>query len=172
MIFKAFKEKSNQKYINELLSARKAAVDTRKISSVGVILNVNEFKDFEGFRIYLKALGIKPPKIKVVAFIEDGQEVDFHWESYFSPKDFGWKGKINNVELQSFIATEFDALICFYKEEVLELNLITAQSKSNFKIGLSNNDQRLYDLIIDVKPTEFALFKNELKKYLTVLNKL
>ena len=54
----------------------------------------------------------------------------------------------------------------------MELNLVTAQSKANFKIGLSNNDQRQYDLIIDVKPNEFGLFKKELTKYLTVLNKL
>lgn len=172
MILKAFKEKSNQKYINTLLSARKAAVDNRKIGSVGVILNVDEFKDFEAFRIYLKGLGIKSPKIKIIAFIKDEKEVDFHWETYFNPKDFGWKGKINNVELQTFIETEFDALISFYKENVLELNSITAQSNANFKIGLSNSDQRLYDLIIDVKPSNFSLFKSELKKYLTVLNKL
>jgi len=172
MILKAFKEKSNQKYINKLLVARKAAVDSRKISSVGVILNVNEFKDFEAFRAYLKTLGIKTNKTKIIAFVEDEKDQGYHWETYFNPKDFGWKGKINNVELQSFIDTEFDALISFYKEDTVELNSITAQSNANFKIGLSNTDQRLYDLIIDVKPSDFLLFKDELKKYLTVLNKL
>jgi hypothetical protein len=172
MFLKAFKEKSNQKYINKLLSARKAAVDNRKISSVGVILNVDEFMDFEVFRTYLKGLGIKPPKIKIIAFNKDEKDVDFHWETYFGPKDFGWNGKINKMELQTFIETEFDALISFYKEDVLELNSVTAQSNANFKIGLSNTDQRLYDLIIDVKPKEFGLFKDELRKYLTVLNKL
>lgn len=172
MILKAFKEKSNQKYINKLLIARKAAVDSRKISSVGVILNVNEFKDFEAFRAYLKTLGIKTNKTKIIAFVEDEKDQGYHWETYFNPKDFGWKGKINNVELQSFIDTEFDALISFYKEDTVELNSITAQSNANFKIGLSNTDQRLYDLIIDVKPSDFLLFKDELKKYLTVLNKL
>ena len=172
MILKAFKEKSNQNYINKLLSARKAAVDSRKISSIGVILNVNEFKDFEAFRTYLKMLGIKSNKIKIIAFTEDEKDQGYHWETYFSPKDFGWKGKINNVELQTFIDTEFDALISFYKVDAVELNSITAQSNANFKIGLSNKDQRLYDLIIEVKPSDFSLFKNELIKYLTVLNKL
>ena len=172
MILKAFKEKSNQKYINKLLSARKAAVDSRKILSLGVILNVNEFKDFEAFRTFLKELGIKSNKIKIIAFVEDEKDQGYHWETYFGPKDFGWNGKINNVELQTFIDTEFDALISFYKEDTIELNSITAQSSANFKIGLSNTDQRLYDLIIDVKPSDFSLFKSELKKYLTVLNKL
>ena len=172
MFLRGFKEKSNQKYINKLLSARRAMVDARKIKSVGVILNFNEFIDFEAFRIYLKTLGIKTNKVKIIAFIEDEKDINFHWETYFSPKDFGWNGKINKIEIQTFIETEFDALISFYKQNVMELDLITAQSNANFKIGLSNNDQRLYDLIIDVNPDNFTLFKSELKKYLTVLNKL
>ena len=172
MIFKAFKEKSNQKYVNKLLSARQAVVDSRKIKSVGVILNTNEFADFEAYRTFLKSIGIKANKIKIIAYAEEETSVNYHWDIYFGPKDFGWKGKINNIELNNFVETEFDALISYYKEEILELNLITAQSKANFKIGLSNNDQRLYDLIIDLKPNEFALFNSELKKYLTVLNKL
>jgi hypothetical protein len=172
MFLKVFKDNSNQKYINKLLAARKAAVDSRKISSIGVILNTDEFKDFEAFRTYLKELGVKPNKTKIITFIKDEKDINFHWETYFSPKDFGWKGKINSIELQTFIDTEFDALISFYKDDTLELNSIVAQSKANFKIGLSNTDQRLYDLIIDVKPSQFGVFKDELKKYLTVLNKL
>lgn len=172
MILKVFKEKSNQKYINQLLSARKALVDSRKINSIGVILNLKEFPDFEAIRTYLKTLGIKSNKTKIIAFVEDEKDINYHWETYFTPKDFGWKGKINNMDLSIFVETEFDALLSFYKDQVMELNLITAQSNANFKIGLSNKDQRLYDLIIDVKPSEFTLFKNELNKYLTVLNKL
>ncbi len=172
MFLKVFKDNSNQKYINKLLAARKAAVDSRKISSIGVILNFDEFKDFEAFRSYIKELGIKPNKTKIITFIKDEKDINFHWETYINTKDFGWKGKINNVELQTFIETEFDALISFYKEDILELNSIVAQSKANFKIGLSNTDQRLYDLIIDVKPSQLGIFKDELKKYLTVLNKL
>ena len=172
MIFKAFKEKSNQKYVNKLLNARKVAVSNKKINSIGVILHLNEFSDFEAMRTYFKALGIKPNKTKIIAFVEDAKDANPLWDSYFNPKDFGWKGKITNIELKTFIDYEFDALISFYKEDILELNLITASSKANFKIGLSNEDSRLYDLIIDVKPKQFALFKNELKKYLTVLNKI
>ncbi|RIA10013.1 hypothetical protein OE09_1860 [Flavobacteriaceae bacterium MAR_2010_72] len=172
MILKAFKEKSNQKYINKLLSERTAMVHNRPVNSVGVILHLNEFSDFEAIRTYFKSLGLKANRIKIVGFAEEEKDLGYQWETYVSSKDFGWKGKINNVELQTFIDTEFDALISFYQQSSLELNLITAQSKANFKVGLSNKDQRLYDLIINVSPDEFDLFKNELKKYLTVLNKL
>ncbi|MEZ4802882.1 MAG: hypothetical protein R2797_08910 [Gelidibacter sp.] len=172
MIFKAFKEKSNQKYINKLLNSRTTDIHQKKIQSIGVILNLNEFADLDAFRSYFKELEILPPKTKMITFVEDNKITDKLWDTYFSPKDFGWKGSIKNIELQSFIDTEFDALISFYKQNMLELNMITALSKANFKIGISNSDPRLYDLILDVAPTNFQLFKNELKKYLIVLNKL
>lgn len=172
MIFRAFKEKSNRKHINKLLNSRNVPIHQKKIESVGVILNLNEFGDLDAFRNFFMELDVLPPKTKIITFVEDNKITEKLWDTYFSPKDFGWKDTIKNIELQSFIDTEFDALICFYKQNILELNLLTALSKSNFKIGISNTDPRLYDLILDVQPNNFQLFKIELKKYLTVLNKL
>ena len=57
MILKAFKANSNQKYINKLLNARQVAVSNLRMNSVGVILNMNEFSDFDAFRNYFKELG-------------------------------------------------------------------------------------------------------------------
>ena len=172
MILKAFKANSNQKYINKLLNARQVAVSNMKMNSVGVILNMNEFSDFDTFRNYFKELGILSSKIKVIAFIDDAKNANPLWDTYFNPKDFGWKGKINNVDLQSFIDTKFDVLISYYTQESLELKLITAASKANFKVGLIHDDKRVFDLMIDLKTKDIQLFKIELKKYLTVLNKI
>ncbi|MFK7783250.1 DUF6913 domain-containing protein [Psychroserpens sp.] len=172
MILKAFKANSNQKYINKLLNARQVAVSNLKMNSVGVILNMNEFSDFDVFRSYFKDLGILPAKTKIIAFVEDAKDANPLWDTYFNPKDFGWKGRINNVDLQSFIDTDFDVLISYYNNESLELKLITAASKANFKVGLIKDDKRMFDLMIDVKSKSIQLFKNELKKYLTVLNKI
>lgn len=172
MILKVFKEKSNQKYINKLLNARRVAVRNTKMKTIGVILNTSEFSDFEAFRSFFKSLGIQEANTKIIAFVEDPKDSNVLWDTYFNPKDFGWKGKINNIDLQTFIDGEFDVLISFYRTSHLELNLITALSKANFKVGLSNEDERLYDLMINVEPKQFSVFKDELKKYLTVLNKL
>ncbi|MDG5491706.1 hypothetical protein [Psychroserpens sp. SPM9] len=172
MILKAFKAKSNQKYINKLLNARRVAVSNTKMETVGVILNISEYSDFEAFRAFFKSLGLQQAKTKIIAFVEDPKDSNVLWDTYFNPKDFGWKGKINNIDLQSFIDTQFDVLISFYSESHLELDLITASSNANFKVGITNEDDRLYDLMIDVKTKDFNVFKTELKKYLTVLNKL
>ncbi|MEM9679537.1 MAG: hypothetical protein AAF901_04370 [Bacteroidota bacterium] len=172
MIFKAFKERSNQKYVNKLLKARQTAINNKKITSIGVILNAEEFNDYEGFRSYFKALGLISPKHKIVSFSNDNNAGHNQWDAVYTPKDFGWNGKINSNDLQLFLDTDFDALICYYKESSIQLDQLALMSKANFKIGISIEDERFYDLIIDVKPKEFDVFKVEFKKYITILNKL
>ena len=94
------------------------------------------------------------------------------WDSCFSPKDIGWNGNIKNTELKIFLNQDFDALISYYADDKLELRMLTALSKAKFKIGVLQTDSRLNDLIIKTDMSEFDVFKNEVFKYLTILNKI
>lgn len=172
MILKVFKEKSIQKYVNKLLSVRKTSVNNNKVKTVAVLLNASEFHEFEVFRVYFKELGLISPKHKIIAYTLDDKLEHNKWNTHYSPKDFGWNGKIKNIDLDAFISEPYDVLICYYKKEVLQLDLITAASNANLKVGISRNDERLYDLIIDVDLKDINIFKQELKKYLNILNKL
>ncbi len=172
MILKGFKQKSNQKFINKLVNFRLAEVSSNKIESVGIVLNLSEFDDFETFRIFFGELKLNPNKIKIVGFTDDPKLTESSIELLYSDKQIGWRGKIKNNELLSFLNTPFDALISYYRNDNLELNLITALSKANFKVGLSNKDERLHDLILDVETKDFEVFKQEFIKYLTILKKL
>lgn len=172
MFLKAFKEKSNRKYINKLLDAPQVESSSNKVKTIAVLLYKDEFDNFEVFNQYFKELNLSSPKHKVIAFTKDDKFESSQWETHFSPKDFGWKGKINSVDLQSFLDEPYDCLISYYKKDVLELDLITALSKAKFKVGLNRGEERLYDLIIDIKPNDIEVFKEELKKYLNILNKL
>lgn len=172
MILRAFKEKSNKKYVNKILTSRRITPNNRKISSIGVLLNKAEFDDAEAFRTYFKHLGIRSPKQTILYFSSEESEQKAQWESHFYPKDFGWRGTLKNTELQQFVDEEFDVLIAYYNDNVLELNQIVAMSKANFKVGIHSADDRLFDLIIQISINRFDLFKEEFKKYLTQLNKL
>jgi len=172
MILKGFKEKSNKKHLNRLLSIREVSVSDNKVESLGVILNIDEVDDFELFRTLADCINVRPNRLKIIAYSANKNEDLSIWDECFSPKDFGWKGNIKNVELQSFLNTKFDALISYYTKEDLELKLLTAKSKAQFKIGILQTDTRLNDLIIKTKLKEFNVFKAELHKYLTILNKI
>ncbi|WP_303318980.1 hypothetical protein Q4Q34_19530 [Flavivirga abyssicola] len=172
MILKGFKEKSNIKHLNKLLSERQVIVTDKKIESLGVILNIDEIDDFKLFSVFADFLKIRDNKLKIVAFSENDKDTLTSWDVCFNPKDFGWKGVINNVELQTFLDTEYDALVSYYTKDVLELKMMTAKSKAQFKIGIAQEDERLNDLIIKTKLKEFDVFKEETIKYLTILNKI
>lgn len=172
MILKGFKGKSNKKYLNKLLTQRQVNITNNEVSSLGVVINVNEFDDFEAFKKLAALIKIHTNNVKIIAFSEDEKENLLSWDLCFTPKDFGWRGAVNNVELQNFLNKEFDVLVSYYNEEILELKLITAASKAAFKVGVLQTDERLNDLIIKTDIKEFDVFKNELFKYLTILNKI
>ncbi|MGB5418521.1 DUF6913 domain-containing protein [Algibacter sp.] len=172
MILKGFKEKSNKKYLNKLLSERNINVNADKVISLGVILNIDEFDDFEKFRGLADYINIRPNKLKIIAYSSNKKEGLHSWDECFNPKDFGWKGVVKNTELQTFLDSEFDVLISYYDNELLELKLITAKSKAKFKIGILQSDERLNDLIIKTHLKQFELFKEEVFKYLTIFKKL
>ena len=52
-----------------------------------------------------------------------------------------------------------------------ELSQIAAVSQANFKIGIRDKEERLYDLIINLKGLDFDVFRVELKRYLNILKK-
>jgi len=173
MILKAFKEKSNQKFIDITLSSRKVAISEGKIDSVGVLLNASEFSDYSIIETFLRNdIGLKPNKCNFITFSDDQQNNSNQWDVTFNSKDFGWKGSLKNQDLIDFTKSKFDVLICYFLASNNELKQIAAMSQANLKVGLSNEDERVYDLIIDVAPKSFSIFKTELKKYLTILNKI
>lgn len=172
MFLKAFKEKSNKKYLNELLSERKVNVSNNKVKSLGVILNFDEIEDFNAFNVLASRLKVHANKIKVIAYTTNLKSHGNSWDACFNLKDFGWKGEIKNVELQAFLDEPFDVLISYYTQEHLELKLLTALSKSQFKIGILQSETRLNDLIIKTGMKDIDVFSDEVVKYLTVLNKI
>jgi len=171
MILKGLKEKSIKKNLNSILNNRKADFNSNKIESMGIIMNADETQDLEAIKTIATALQIRPNKLRIIAFTTSKKVVTYSWETCFNPKDFTWNGKINNVELQGFLDTEFDVLISYYSKDVLELKYLTAASKAHFKVGIFQLDKRFNDLIIKTELTNIEAFKAELTKYLKVLNK-
>ncbi len=172
MILKAFKEKQNEKYLNKLLTEREVSLIDNNIESIGVILNIDETDDFNLFKLLATKLNVNENKLKIIAF-SSNKDIDLNsWDACFNPKDFTWNGRVKNVEMHEFLDKKYDILISYYEADILELKLMTALSKARFKIGILKTDERLNDLIIKTGLKEFEVFKDEVFKYLTILNKI
>ena len=172
MFFKRLKALSLQKNITLILKSRAKDFHRAKVTSVGIIFDYDSYCDYAFFQDLMNGLGIMDNKIRFIAMINQEKNRPNSWDSFFSLENFDWLGIPKNVEIDTFTDQNFDLLISYYKKNKDQLNFVTALSKANFKIGINNQDPRLHDLIIDVEPSQTEVFKFELLKYLTQLNRL
>ncbi|MDA9056752.1 hypothetical protein N9K49_02785 [Flavobacteriaceae bacterium] len=172
MFFKQFRTLSLQKNITLILKSRIKNFQSGKVNSIGVIFDYDSYYNYDFFRNLIKDLGVKDNKVRFIAKVDLEKNKPNSWDSFFSLDNFDWLGRPKSVDIDDFVEQPFDVLISYYKPNQLELNLVTARSKANFKIGISNEDSRLHDLTIDVEPANTEVFKIELIKYLTQLNRL
>ena len=170
MIIKFLKDRSNKIFMNKILESRKFDSSAIRIETVGIILNLDEYKNYDEIREIFKGLGIHENKIKFITYMsENGTKLN-RWDSYFESKDFGWNGVIKNLDFIEFIDTDFDILISYYRNDNLELNFATVCSKAKFKIGISKINQNINDFTIDISTNFIEIFAKELRKYLLGLN--
>ncbi|OBQ56534.1 hypothetical protein JJL45_13025 [Tamlana sp. s12] len=172
MILKVFKEKSIKKRINILLAERVVKPDNSAAKTLGVLINIDEFNDVAVFEKMAKEIKIQPNNFKIIGFsVNKKNELNAIGTCYYL-EDFNRNGQVKNVELQSFLDYDFDILINYYAEDILELKLLSVLSKAKLKIGILQQDERINDLIIKTELKDFKVFKTELFKYLTILNKI
>ena len=85
---------------------------------------------------------------------------------------FGFNASLKSDNLKEFVKKEYDLLINYTKTPNLYTNMVTLLSQSDLKAGFANIDDRLYDIVISDEGQNEAILNQELKKYLTILNKI
>ena len=66
MFLNLFRKRSNQKYINKVLNSKRLKISEKKIRSVGIILSLDEYKDYDKLRDIFVNLGVNENKIKFI----------------------------------------------------------------------------------------------------------
>ncbi|WP_375324705.1 hypothetical protein [Flagellimonas sp. GZD32] len=168
-----FKVKSGQKYLKEELDKPSKPVAREKgISSVGCIVDVDNFQNAEAFYELIEEFSLRPNAIKIIGYKREYDKNSPYAIQIFSDKDLGWKGQIENGYVLEFLGREYDMLVNYYEEDSLMMKLLSVQSSARLKVGLGSQDPKLNDLILNTPLNDFKLFKSELKKYLKVLNEI
>ncbi|WP_456377979.1 DUF6913 domain-containing protein [Lutibacter sp.] len=173
MIFRGFKRKSNQfffkKYVATLVE-KPTENSSKKIKNIIVV--IDDFSEKEELLKELKVLfSIAESAIKFVIFQQKVSKEPIS-EDIITPKDFGWYGKVRSNNLKAILTKKYDLLINYSKVDNLYTNVLLLQCKTSFKAGFAHLDNRLYNLIINCESSDLKLFNSELKKYLTILNKI
>lgn len=169
MFLKKLKKKIIQKKITEAVKNLKSSeitISDAKINTVLMLVDENNADDATlKFKNQFKEYNFNIKKITFVT-CKDVKLLD---ENDVCEKQFNVVGTLKATKIKNIINTKADLLINFTRNNLF-LDLIAATSKATFKVGYANEDAQLYNLTI--KAVDNAVFCSELKKYLTILNKL
>ncbi len=171
-MFEKLKHRSLRKKIEHNLNKRDVSEINSQLKTLGFLVDEATFQDFEQLYDLSEYFGLQPKDVKVFSFLEVKRKLPSLRHNQLHNKDFNWKGELHNQNAQEFIDKQFDVLVGYYTKKNNFLDAMVAASHANFKVGFAGADPRLFDLLIEIDINDIEAFKTELKKYLTVLNKL
>lgn len=171
MFFKGIKRKSAQKHIAKAVKYSKIR-HGGKIKSLAVLIDATVYQDFPFLNELAEVFGISKESIEVLYYHPNKKVAEQFSEAMYTSAQLGFNGVIKNDEVHLFIAKNYDALLNFYNENNLMLNLVSAKSKAKFKIGFTGVKEGLNDFSVATELNNISVFTFELKKYLSILNKI
>ena len=168
-----FKYKSGLKYLKEELNSPPEILERSKgIKSIGVIVDLDSFDHAEKFFDFIEECKLRPNAVKIVGYKSYYDKNSPYATPVFSDKDLGWNGNIENSYALEFLSREYDLLVNYYTADNLMMQLMTIKTKARINVGFAEVDRSFNDLILDVDLGAFSTFKQELKKYLQVMNEI
>lgn len=168
-----FKVKSGLKYLREEMEKPPVPIDRKKgVASIGCIVDVDHFPKADSFYELTVDFSLRPNAVKIVGYKKEYDKNSPYSIPMFSDRDLGWKGRIENGYVQEFLDRDYDVLINYYEEDNLMMKLLSVKTSARIKVGLGSQDTKVNDLILNTPLDDFKLFKDELKKYLKVLNEI
>ncbi len=171
-MFEKLKRKSLRKLTEKQLAVRDVSYVNAPAKTLGFLVDETLLQDLDTLYDFSKDLGLVPKDVKVFSFIEVKKKMPSLRQNQVQCKDFNWKGEMHNQNAQEFLDRDFDVLVGYYSGNNEFMDMMISRSKAKFKVGFAGADDRLFDLIIAVSPKQVDVFRKELKKYLTILNKI
>jgi len=171
MFLKGFRKKSAKKYIvKQLQKARN--LNSNKIKTIGILIDATDYESFPFTSKIAKTFNIPEKNIQLLYYQPDKKQAKVAAVNVYTKSDLAFKGNLKSKVAVEFSETSFDCLINYYAKDRLLLNLVAVKSKAQFKIGFASINENINDFSVATQLDNITEFTSELKKYLTILNKI
>lgn len=172
MIKKLLKNISNG-YLNRNIKRSIANLnDNRKdfklpILKVGCIIDTNLDVDYFQILELMEKIGLKQKDVKIISYSDTAFNDPFS-KMRISKDSINFYGKIVSADANEFISYDYDMLINYFGDNEI-LTLISSKTNSNFRVGYSESNKNINDIMFSNFFNNFEKFSNELIKYLKFL---
>ena len=171
-MLKSLQKRYLRKRTNNNLENRDLSKLNDSVKTIGFLVDEDQFQDFDKLRDFSKDMGLQPKDVKIFTFMNVKKKLPTLRQNMVNNKHFTWKGEIHNKNAEEFLKIAFDVLVGDNQGKNEFMDWMMSKSKAKFKVGFSNTDDRIFDLVIKIKLLQVAKFKKEFLKYMKVLNKI
>ncbi|MAZ26088.1 MAG: hypothetical protein CL868_03290 [Cytophagaceae bacterium] len=171
MFFDSLKRKSLKRNLEKIIDKGNGPQPSSSLKNAGILLDYTAFQDVSALKQMLQDLK-KGVNYEVICHVKNLKGEENLTEGKFDDKAITTQMKIKDAGLKNFVEKPFDLLISYYTSENLPLHCATALSKAKFKVGLPTAGTAVNDLVLNVPLGDVATFREELKKYLKILNRI
>lgn len=170
MVLDNFKRKNVQRKIEKDLRSLKKEEVYSDHKVVSILILVDDSIEKENLCVLAKELNVKEENINIIIFKETADKNSLQ-DNEVTSKDFGLFGGFKNKGMKTLLKSPVDLLINYVQENYY-INRLVFESNACFKIGISSQNDLLYNLMINLESRDFQVFNSEIKKYLKILNKI
>ena len=161
-----------KKKLNSLAFVSKENLNQFK--TMAVLIAQNHEIDDEIFLTLSRAFKIPYQNITIVVFSSKKKEelsTRIKNRMNFSRDDISFWGNVNQ-EFTSLFQQEFDLIVNYFDDKALIPSFVSAFCNAKVRLGFSNSNHALNDLMLTINPKETELFLSESTRYLkTILKK-
>ena len=172
MIKKLLKNISNG-YLNRNIKRSIANLNENRkdfklpILKVGCIIDTNLDVDYFQILELMEKIGLKQKDVKIISYSDTAFNDPFS-KMRISKDSINFYGKIVSADANEFISYDYDLLINYFGDNEI-LTLISSKTNSNFRVGYSESNKNINDIMFSNFFNNFEKFSNELIKYLKFL---
>ena len=137
------------------------------ILKVGCIIDTNLDIDYFQILELIEKIGLKQKDVKIISYSDTSFNDPFS-KMRISKGSVNFYGKIISADANEFISYDYDLLINYFGDNDI-LTLISSKTNSNFRVGYSESNNNINDIIFSNFFNNFEKFSNEIIKYLKFL---
>jgi len=137
------------------------------ILKVGCIIDTNLDVDYFQILELMEKIGLKQKDVKIISYSDTAFNDPFS-KMRISKDSINFYGKIVSADANEFISYDYDLLINYFGDNEI-LTLISSKTNSSFRVGYSESNSNINDIMFSNFFNNFEKFSNELIKYLKFL---
>lgn len=156
----------------DMVQDKKLSRRLRPIESVGFLLDEESLDSLVHLRKFGEDIGVEPAQMKFLVFLPKKRDLGDYEGLVLTPAGINWLGKFKSAEIREFLERSFDMLLCYQREPNRVLDKLVSSAQASLKVGRLEGSTKVFDLAIAADHKDIAIFTEEVKKYLKILNRL